>query len=143
MDSHVPQNKIQSLLQELSQFLVNENKPDPSDVEGYIGDILDEDFDTVIEDGTVLQLGTLMVNLTELCKNGSIREALDQLPKTKPALPDAQPEPSQVMDDEDMVDVSEVSDVADQVRLMVVQDTIPITLLSRGPVPSLSVDITR
>ena len=103
-------------LQEVADYLTNETKVDPSDVEGYIEEILDEDFDTVIEDGTVTQLATLMVNLTKLCKNGSIQEAVNQLSVAKPALPDARPEPSQIVDDEDMVDGSEISDIADQVR---------------------------
>lgn len=115
------QKRVSDSFQELADYLVTNEKVDPSDVEAYIEDILDEDFDTNIEDGTVGQLGTLMVNLTKQCRNGSIQEALEQLPKTRPALPDARPEPSQTVDDEDMVDVSEISDVADQVRLLYIE----------------------
>ncbi|XP_003747798.1 uncharacterized protein LOC100904827 [Galendromus occidentalis] len=110
--------KEAEMCRELADMLINDPNVDPSDVGDYMEEILDEDFDTVIDDGTVLPLATIMVNLSKLCKRGSIQEALDQLPEGKPSLPDARPEPSQNIDDDEMVDVSEVDEMSDQVAAL-------------------------
>ncbi|OQR66588.1 pre-rRNA-processing protein TSR2-like [Tropilaelaps mercedesae] len=59
-----------------------------------------------------------MLQLQTMCRRGQIQEALNQLPKEPPAMPNIRAEPDPVTVEDSMVVEEDVNDVANQLETL-------------------------
>lgn len=110
------------MAQVVSDFLNKETDLDPTDVEDYLAEILFNEFDMVVEDGTLPQIAFLLLQLQKMCQQGRIREALDQLPKERPAMPSIRAEPEPVTPDREMIVEEDMDAVSKQVASLATEE---------------------
>lgn len=76
--------KEQWLVGVLEQYFSENANLHPDEVADLIADIIDNEFDTIIEDGSVGQISALLCKHYELCRQGRESEVLESLQQRLP-----------------------------------------------------------
>ncbi|XP_064486830.1 pre-rRNA-processing protein TSR2 homolog [Ornithodoros turicata] len=76
--------KEQWLVDTLEQHFAENSGLHQDDVEDFIAAILDNEFDTIVEDGSLAQLSALLCKHYEMCRDGREREVLESLSQRLP-----------------------------------------------------------
>uniref|UniRef100_L7M1A6 Pre-rRNA-processing protein TSR2 homolog n=1 Tax=Rhipicephalus pulchellus TaxID=72859 RepID=L7M1A6_RHIPC len=76
--------KEQWLVGVLEQYFAENSNLHPDEVGDFMADIIDNEFDTIIEDGSVGQISALLCKHYQLCLEGRENEVLESLSQRLP-----------------------------------------------------------